>query len=158
MNRRGFLSRCACACLGVLVLGLALGSPLRASQPVAVDPLPFKDHAQEVRFQKLTKQLRCLVCQDESLYASQADLARQMRHIVFRQMQKGWTDQQIKQYLVARYSDYVLYKPPLKPFTWLLWFGPGIILVAGALVVFAIVRKRRAGAPETVPGLDDDDW
>src|SRR5699024_1840110 len=77
----------------------------------AVDPLPFKDHAQEVRFHKLTRQLRCLVCQDESLAASNAELARQMRHVVFRQMQQGRTNQQIKQYLVDRYSDYVLYKP-----------------------------------------------
>jgi cytochrome c-type biogenesis protein CcmH len=124
----------------------------------AVDPLPFKDHAQEVRFQKLTRQLRCLVCQDESLAASNADLARQMRHIVFEQMQKGRSNQQIKDYLVDRYSDYVLYKPPLKPATWLLWFGPMLILLAGAGVVFVVVRRRRTEHVPELADVDDDDW
>jgi len=148
------------ALLGVLLLAWAGNFPAAHAQQ-AVDPLPFKDHAQEVRFQKLTRQLRCLVCQDESLAASNADLAKQMRHIVFRQMQKGWTNEQIKQYLVDRYSDYVLYKPPLRPSTWLLWFGPIVILLLGAGAVFVTVRKRRAEraeAPEEVLGDDDDDW
>jgi cytochrome c-type biogenesis protein CcmH len=122
------------------------------------DPLPFKDRAQEVRFQKLTSQLRCLVCQNESLAASQAELAKQMRHIIFRQMQKGWSNEQIKQYLVARYSDYVLYDPPLKPTTWLLWFGPAGILILGAGVVLYVVRKRARSTPEQVPVADDEDW
>ncbi|HET7663136.1 MAG TPA: cytochrome c-type biogenesis protein [Rhodanobacteraceae bacterium] len=140
----------------LVVLAVAAGGPAHAQS--AVDALPFKNHAQEVRFQKLTGQLRCLVCQDESLAASNADLAKQMRLIVFQQMQKGWTDEQIKQYLVDRYSDYVLYKPPLKPSTWLLWFGPGIILLAGAAVVVVTVRKRRHGPIPEVPDPDDDEW
>lgn len=138
----------------IVAIGLAAGpSPARAQ--VFFQPLPFKNHAQEVRFQKLTRELRCLVCQDESLAASQAKLAVQMRRIIFVQMQKGWSDEQIKQYLVERYSAYVLYKPPLKPATWLLWFGPPVILLLGAGVVVAVVRKRRqAGVPEA----DEDEW
>ncbi len=154
--RRSFATRLL-AGLGVLALLLAM-APGAARAQEAVDPLPFKNHAQEVRFQKLTRQLRCLVCQDESLAASNAELAKQMRHIVFRQMQKGWSDEQIKQYLVERYSAYVLYKPPLRPSTWLLWFGPGIILLIGAGVVFVTVRKRRAEHVPEPDDADDDDW
>ena len=77
----------------------------------AIDPLPFKDHAEEVRFQQLTRELRCLVCQNENLADSNADLARDLRHEVFDQMQAGKSDAQIKQYLVDRYSDFVLYDP-----------------------------------------------
>lgn len=113
----------------------------------AIDPLPFKDHAQELRFQNLTRQLRCLVCQNENLADSNADLARDLRHEVFGLMQQGKSDDEIKQYLVDRYSDFVLYDPPVKPSTWLLWFGPGLVLLVGAGVVGLTIRRRsRAGA------------
>jgi cytochrome c-type biogenesis protein CcmH len=142
--------------LSLLLLGglLSLAAPLAAQ---AIDPLPFKDHAQEVRFQQLTAQLRCMVCQNENLADSNADLARDLRHQVFAQMQHGKSDDQIKQYMVDRYSDFVLYDPPVKPGTWLLWFGPLLILVAGAAVVGATVRKRsRAGTPVAPPDTGDD--
>lgn len=141
----------------IVIIGFAAG-PAPARAQVLFQPLPFESHAQEVRFQKLTRQLRCLVCQDESLAASQAKLAVQMRRIIFAQMQKGWSDDKIKQYLVERYSAYVLYKPPLNPGTWLLWFGPLAILLLGAGVVVVTVRKRKATAPQTVPEADEDDW
>lgn len=150
------LPRYLTVCLAALLVMLAVATGHQAHAQSAVDALPFKNHAQEVRFQKLTSQLRCLVCQDESLAASNADLAKQMRLIVFQQMQKGWTNEQIKQYLVERYSDYVLYKPPLKPSTWLLWFGPGIILLAGAAVVVVTVRKRRHEPVPEAPDSDDE--
>lgn len=128
----------------VLFAVLVAVSGLAAAQ--AIDPLPFKDHAEEVRFQNLTRQLRCLVCQNENLADSNADLARDLRHEVFGLMQQGKSDEQIKQYLVDRYSDFVLYDPPVKPSTWLLWFGPSVLLLAGAAVVVVTVRRRsRAG-------------
>ncbi|HEX7815437.1 cytochrome c-type biogenesis protein [Dyella sp.] len=126
----------------------------------AIDPLPFKDHAEEVRFQQLTRELRCLVCQNENLADSNADLARDLRHEVFDQMQAGKSDAQIKQYLVDRYSDFVLYDPPVKPGTLLLWFGPLAMLLAGAGVVIFTVRKR-ARAPMPIDSATTDqgeDW
>jgi len=122
----------------------------------AIDPLPFKDRAQEVRFQNLTKQLRCLVCQNESLADSTADLAKDLRHDVFRQMQAGKSDEQIKAWLTARYSDYVLYDPPLKPGTWLLWFSPFVLVLIGAFIVWRILRRRATN--QLPPPESEEDW
>ena len=137
----------------LLLLGLCVAFAAHAFQP-----MHFKNRAEEVRFQNLTRQLRCLVCQNESLLDSRADLAQQMRHIIFRQMQEGRTDAQIKQYLVDRYSDYVLYDPPLKPSTWLLWFGPAAILLLGAGGVLFTVRKRIRNAAKSTPEPELEDW
>ncbi len=145
---------------------VALVALVSSSAYAAVDPLPFKDHAQELRFQALTKQLRCLVCQNESLNDSAAPLAADLRRDVFEQMQAGKSDIEIKAWLTARYSDFVLYDPPLRGGTWLLWFGPLLILLGGGAGVFLIVRRRaRAAAmPSAVPmgarpGSDvEDDW
>lgn len=122
----------------------------------AIDPLPFKDRAEEVRFQDLTRQLRCLVCQNQDLADSDADLAKDLRRQVFQMMQEGKTDAQIKQYLVSRYNDFVLYDPPLQAGTWLLWFGPFAFLVLGAFIVLRILRQRaRAPLP---PADSGEDW
>jgi cytochrome c-type biogenesis protein CcmH len=123
----------------------------------AIEPLPFRNDAERVRFQHLTQQLRCMVCQNEDLYDSNADLARDMRLQIFRMMQAGKSDEEIKRYLVERYSDFVLYKPPLKPRTWLLWFGPALILVLGGIGVTLFVKRRtRTDTPVAVEG--DEDW
>jgi cytochrome c-type biogenesis protein CcmH len=129
----------------------------------AVDPLPFKDRAEEVRFQALTKQLRCLVCQNESLADSNAPLAADLRRDVFQQMQAGKSDDEIKAWLTARYSDFVLYDPPLHAATLLLWFGPAIVLLFGGGAIFLIVRRRARIVPlasRTARSLADaeDDW
>lgn len=123
----------------------------------AIEPLPFKNEAQRERFQNLTNQLRCMVCQNEDLNDSNADLARDMRKQIFDMMQAGKSDDQIKAYLVDRYSDFVLYKPPLHKGTWLLWFGPALILVAGAAGAIAYVRRRPRsdGKPDPDAG---EDW
>jgi cytochrome c-type biogenesis protein CcmH len=149
----------AAASTCLMVLALFVGMGMGAAHAQAIEPLPFKDHAQEVRFQDLTRQLRCLVCQNENLADSNAELARDLRLVVFKLMQEGKTDDQIKQYLVARYSSFVLYDPPLQPGTWLLWFGPPAILLAGAGVVLVAVRKRRQANATVAPPNDiGDDW
>jgi len=134
----------------------------------AIEPLPFKDHAEEVRYQHLTAQLRCPMCQNETLADSNAPIARDLRNQIFQLMQHGQTDAQIKQYLVDRYSEFVLYDPPVARNTWLLWFGPLLILLVGAAAVIATIRKRSraialenspATAPATHSTLDEgDDW
>ncbi len=142
----------------LLALGVALLSCALAF--AAVDPLPFKDHAEEVRFQNLAKQLRCLVCQNESLNDSSAPLAADLRRDVFEQMRSGKSDDEIKQWLTARYSDFVLYDPPLRGGTLLLWFGPLLVLALGALAVTLVVRKRASGLAthRSGPSRTEDDW
>jgi cytochrome c-type biogenesis protein CcmH len=129
----------------------------------AIEPLPFANHAQELRFQHLTHQLRCPMCQNETLADSNAPIARDLRNQIFQMMQQGKSDDEIKQYLVARYSDFVLYDPPLTRNTWLLWFGPLLILLGGAGVVLVAIRKRvrmpANGSSGPRPSIDNgDDW
>ncbi|WP_158755485.1 cytochrome c-type biogenesis protein [Dyella sp. S184] len=135
----------------------------------AIEPMPFADHAQELRFQHLTQQLRCPMCQNETLADSNAPIARDLRNQIFQLMQQGKSDDEIKQYLVDRYSDYVLYDPPLKPGTWLLWFGPLLILCGGAGVVLVAIRKRSRAestsslsadsvSADNTPTDNGDDW
>ncbi|MBS0439603.1 MAG: cytochrome c-type biogenesis protein CcmH [Proteobacteria bacterium] len=121
----------------------------------AIDPLPFKDRAEEVRFQNLTRQLRCLVCQNQDLADSDADLAKDLRRQVFEMMQSGKSDDQIKQYLVSRYNDFVLYDPPMHAGTWLLWFGPFAFVLIGAGVLWRILRNR-ARQPLIVANSEED--
>ena len=132
---------------------------LCATAFAAVDPLPFKDRAEEVRFQNLTKQLRCLVCQNESLNDSSAPLAADLRRDVFEQMRAGKSDAEIKDWLTARYSDFVLYDPPLRGATWLLWFGPALILLVGGGALFATIRRRDAAQRANAPtSISEEDW
>jgi len=112
------------------------------------DPMVFTDAEQEARFQQLTVELRCLVCQNQTLADSDAPLAQDLRQEIFDMMQSGRSDDEIKQFLIDRYGDFVLYMPPLKSNTLLLWLMPAILLFGGALVVMSIVRKRMPAPDE----------
>ena len=103
-----------------------------------------EDPVLEKRMIVLAEKLRCLVCQNESLASSHAELAEDLRREVREQMQKGMDDQQIVDYLVSRYGDFVLYDPPVKSYTLLLWFGPFAMLLVGIGVLVFQLRKRRA--------------
>ncbi|MFZ2236504.1 MAG: cytochrome c-type biogenesis protein [Dokdonella sp.] len=142
---------------------LVFGAMLVAivSPAFAIDPLPFKDRAEELRFQDLTRELRCLVCQNENLADSHAPLAKDLRQQVFEQMQAGKSDAQIKEWLTDRYSDFVLYDPPLRSGTLLLWFGPFVVLLIGAVVIGLIVRRRSRGlahGTQPKPAINYEDW
>ena len=108
------------------------------------------DPVLEKRMIGLAENLRCLVCQNESLASSHAELAEDLRREVREQMAQGKNDQEIIDYLVARYGDFVLYKPPVKSYTVLLWFGPfALLLIAVGVLVFQL-RKRRRTVQESV--------
>jgi cytochrome c-type biogenesis protein CcmH len=108
------------------------------------------DPVLEKRMIGLAENLRCLVCQNESLASSHAELAEDLRREVREQMAKGKNDQEIMDYLVARYGDFVLYNPPVKSYTVLLWFGPFALLLIGAGVLVFQLRKRRQTVQESV--------
>ncbi|MFM2396919.1 MAG: hypothetical protein RLZZ144_169 [Pseudomonadota bacterium] len=107
-----------------------------------------KDPVLEKRMIVLAEKLRCLVCQNESLASSHAELAEDLRREVREQMSKGNSDQQILDYLVSKYGDFVLYEPPVKSYTFLLWFGPFILLVLAVGGLLYQLRKRRTAQSE----------
>jgi len=147
--------------LCLLCAGLAMATPpeLPVSQPVGDSrPLEFRDAGEEARFRALTEQLRCVMCQNQSLADSNALIAKDLRREVLGLMREGKSDEQIKSFLVARYTDFVLYQPRVAPTTWLLWFGPLLLLAAGAAVVAGIVRRHGRGAPPTAPENDSQEW
>jgi cytochrome c-type biogenesis protein CcmH len=97
----------------------------------------------EKRLMNLSQELRCLVCQNETLADSRADLAEDLRREIREQMKAGKTDQEIIAFLTQRYGDFVLYRPPVKPTTYLLWFGPFVLLLVGLAILFLYVKQRR---------------
>jgi len=107
-----------------------------------------EDPVLEQRMVNLAQNLRCLVCQNESLASSRADLAKDLRQEVREQMKKGMTDQQIIDYLVSRYGDFVLFDPPVKSYTLLLWYGPFVLLLMGVAGLALQLRKRKNTATE----------
>ena len=109
----------------------------KEAQPASDDP------ALEERVMNLSRELRCLVCQNETLADSRADLAEDLRNQIREQMKAGKTDKEIVSYLTQRYGKFILYNPPIDPTTYLLWFGPFVLLVAGLLVLFRFVKQRR---------------
>jgi len=104
---------------------------------------PNEDPQIEQRMKNLTEQLRCLVCQNETLADSRADLAEDLRKQIREQMKAGKSDKEIIAYLTDRYGDFVLYKPPVKATTYLLWFGPFVFLIGGTILLYRFVRRRR---------------
>ena len=131
----------------------------QGSQPIAdARPPVFRDAAEEKRFRTLTEQLRCVMCQNQSLADSNALIAQDLRREVLGLIRAGKSDEEIKQFLVARYTEFVLYQPRVGPSTWLLWFGPLLLLGIGAVVVASIVRKHGRGAPPAAPENDSQEW
>ena len=107
------------------------------------------DPVLEKRMIGLAENLRCLVCQNESLASSRSDLAKDLRQEVRDQMKKGMSDQEIIDYLVSRYGDFVLFDPPMKSYTILLWYGPFVLLLIGLVGLVLQLRKRKNAVPET---------
>lgn len=127
----------------------------QANQQADAAPLQFRDAAEETRFHSLASQLRCVMCQNQSLADSNALIALQLRREVLDLMRDGRSDGEIKDYLVQRYGEFVLYQPRVEGRTWLLWLGPALLLLVGAGVVVAIVRKRK---PQALPADDGQEW
>jgi cytochrome c-type biogenesis protein CcmH len=130
--------------LAMLAWLAAVGA--REAAPAAADP------ALEARVMALSAELRCLVCQNQTIADSSAGLASDLRDQVREQMRKGMSDAQIIEFMVDRYGDFVLYRPPLKATTVLLWFGPLLLLAAGiAALFYRLVRRRSAGEAQLAP-------
>lgn len=136
---------------GAMVLALLLGLllPFQAPAQPASDPTPleFKDVTEQRRFHDLVAELRCVMCQNQSLADSNAQIAVDLRREVLSLMREGRSDAEVREYLVARYGEFVLYRPQVGARTWLLWFGPALLLAVGGVVVARIVARRAARVP-----------
>ena len=121
-----------------LVAALVCGNPASAKEAA---PLA-QDEAVEKRMVAISDELRCLVCQNESLSGSRADLAQDLRREIRELIKQGKSDEEIKSFMVGRYGDFVLYRPPVKSTTWLLWFGPFLLLAIGIMGLVAYLRRR----------------
>ncbi len=141
----------------LLLVCMLFSSALPAIAQVNTDsaPLQFQNSTEAARFHALAAELRCVMCQNQSLADSNALIALSLRHEVLELMRKGQSDAQIKEFLVARYGEFVLYKPRVEPATWLLWLGPLALLLVGAGVVIVLIRKR---APGTFSADDRQEW
>jgi len=121
---------------------------LTAAEPPAALDRPLTDTTQEARAQALFKDVRCVVCQHEAIADSPAGVAGDMRRLIREEIASGATDQQVRDDLVRRFGDYVLFTPPVRAGTWLLWFGPFALIALAALIL--VLRSRRR-AVETTP-------
>ena len=125
--------------LAIAMLLTMVWAPLLQAQVAR----PLEDPAIEARMKHLTKELRCLVCQNETLADSQAPLAEDLRREIREQIKAGKSDQEILAYATQRYGDFVLYNPPVKATTYLLWFGPFVLLLGGTVFLYRYVKRRR---------------
>jgi cytochrome c-type biogenesis protein CcmH len=125
-------------CVLLILVCFCFAGPIAAKEAQ-----PNEDPKIEQRMRALTEQLRCLVCQNETLADSRADLAEDLRRQIREQMKAGKSDQEIIAFLTDRYGDFVLYKPPVKRTTYLLWFGPFVLLIVGTGVLYRYLKRRR---------------
>ena len=118
---------------------------LMFSLPVlaAVEVLNFESEQQQEDYKELIEELRCLVCQNQNLADSNADLAKDLRQQTYDMISQGKSKQEVADYMVARYGDFVLYRPPLKGKTLLLWLGPALFLFIGGIVMLTIMRRKK---------------
>ena len=139
----------------------AMALPLFPSVANATEPTDYSNPAEETRFRALVTTLRCVMCQNESLADSSAPIAHDLRREILELMRVGKSDAQIRDYLVVRYGEFVLYAPRVERTTWLLWFGPPLLLLIGLGIVVAVVRRRAARNNARAPDSSterSEDW
>ena len=133
------------------VLAAILAFVLLSAQAFAIDTeRAFEDDVQQARYERLSRELRCLQCRSETIADSNASLAGDLRRQLRELMAAGKSDAEIMQYMTDRYSDYVLYKPPVAPRTWLLWAAPALLVFGGAFAAIVVIR-RKARLPDEDP-------
>lgn len=140
-----------------LLIGLSLLLVLVGVAHAAIDTYEFASEAERARYRQLTEELRCPKCQNQNIADSDAPIAMDLRAEIYRKLEAGDSNAQIIDYLVARYGDFVLYKPPVTRRTLLLWYGPAALLVGGFMLLGVIVLRRRKAGGEVSTGLSSDE-
>ncbi|WDE08110.1 cytochrome c-type biogenesis protein CcmH [Thalassomonas viridans] len=137
------------ALLGTLFLGSVQASP--------VDTYEFSDPVTQKRYQELTKELRCPKCQNQNLADSNSPIAADLRQQVYNLLNQGKSDMEIMSYMVDRYGDFVLYRPKVKNMTYILWFGPAVLLLLGVGVIIFILRRKPQAKEKTTLSAEQQD-
>ena len=137
--------------MGVFILFLSLAAN------ATIDTYEFKDDANRERFQQLTNELRCPKCQNQNLAGSNSPIASDLRREIHRMVEEGQQDDEITDYMVTRYGEFVLYRPRMTESTWVLWYGPFALVVIGFAVVLLITRKRKRVNGKQDDSLNDED-
>jgi len=137
----------------MIILGLFITTTLLQA---GVEIKTFDSQEQELRYKKVIGELRCLVCQNQNLSGSDADLAKDLRKQVYKMIRNGQSNKDITEYMVARYGDFVLYRPQFKATTFLLWIGPFIILAIGLFVLIRFIRLRKKNITTALTDSDKE--
>nr|WP_209321525.1 cytochrome c-type biogenesis protein [Brevundimonas sp. AJA228-03] len=135
----------------IIAMLCMITAPALAAEPAAAPDRPLPDAAQEARAQALFKDVRCVVCQHESIADSPAGIAGDMRQRIREEIASGDTDAAVRADLVRLYGDYILFTPPVREGTWLLWFGPLMLVVLGGLALIAFTRRQTVESPPLSP-------
>lgn len=139
------------------ISAVALSLALVASSQAAIDTYEFASEAERQRYRSLVEELRCPKCQNQNIADSDAPIAMDLREQIFRMLEEGQSNEQIVEFLVSRYGDFVLYKPPVTARTLLLWYGPAVLLGAGFVLLGVIVLRRRGKSATLASGLSADE-
>jgi len=150
---KGWAAQVGRRLFAMVLLILASASMAQA----AIDAYTFKDEAERARYTELTRELRCPKCQNQDIADSNAPIAADLRKEIYRMLGEGQSNQQIIDFMVDRYGEFVRYKPELNAHTWLLWFGPAGLLLGGVLLIGVIVVRRRGQRSETADVLSDEE-
>lgn len=130
--------------------------PALAGHAAPIETFKFDSPEMEKSFHKLSEELRCLVCQNQSIAESNADLAKDLRLEMYTMLSQGKSESEIVDFMVNRYGDYVLYRPPFKPLTWLLWFGPLIVFIIGLIFVVRYLKAQSSSGGEVAALTQED--
>ena len=136
-----------------LISGLMLATWVIVAQ-ASIYAFDFDDPAKEARFKRLSEELRCLVCQNQTLADSNAGLALDLRKELYKMVNENASDDEIKNFMVSRYGDFVLYKPPVKTTTYLLWFGPFVLAIFGLVILIRMIRNVGQQSSQTLSAED----
>jgi len=139
--------------LNLFFLLLILNIPIYA---IDKNPINLDNAEQEARYQKLTNELRCVVCQNQSVADSNAELAQDVRNLVRNKISEGQTNQQINDFLVERYGDFVLYNPPLTEKTYILWLGPFVLMLFAFIILMYFIRRQAKAKSVTLTDAERD--
>ncbi|ALO36546.1 cytochrome C [Colwellia sp. MT41] len=139
------------------MLLLTLAFSVNQAQASPVDTYEFRDEVTKIRFQALTKELRCPKCQNQNLAGSNSPIAADLRKELYELLQQGKADSEIVNFMVERYGEFVLYRPRVSALTYILWFGPALLILLGIIVVIVVVRRKPVAKEVLVLTAEQED-